>query len=358
MYLMSIFGFLYSIPLLSPDRDLMDIFLAIIQGFTLIFLVMYVKKTWDMAVATEKSVDVSKLTLQEMKATRDQEISPYVVAYFEFIGHDIYLIIENVGKGLAKNVNCDIKPELKSNKIKSNDNLSFIKDGIASMPPKYKIKTLFDTSIAFSKNREKENFPSKYDAKITYYGGIDESKRISEHILDITPFYDLRFRPRKEMHHLVEEIKDLNRTQKSFQKEFDKYNDNFSRGLWIKNPVQLISNINQGPADVNDIIAKLNEFRILWEFVYLKEEEDINPFYTDIRNYFIIIGYQIISFSSYTALPIELNDILLEIGLKIQKLGRCDDYYDGWNPNIFKEFGNEIKELVNKTIENIKTIDS
>jgi hypothetical protein len=308
-----------------------------------------------MAVATEKSVDVSKLTLIEMKENRDQESSPYIVAYFEIINHDIYLSIENVGKGLAKNVKIDIKPELRSTKIISNDSLSFIREGISSMPPKYKIKTLFDSSIQFSKKKEKENFPSKYNAKISYHGGINESKKTSEHILDITPFYDIRFRPTKNMADLVDTIKTLNKTQKSFQKDFYNYKDNVSRGLWIKNPIHLTTNINPESLDLSTILSKLNEFKNLWESVYLKENEDVDPFYTDIRNSFIMIGYQLITFSTYAVIPIEFRNNLLDIGTKTLKLGRFDDY-DVWDNQEFIDFGNEINKLINGTITKIEIL--
>lgn len=75
--------------ILPPTKDWLDVLLAMIQILTLIALGIYVKKTWDMAVSAEE-------TLQEMKDTRDQETSPYIVAYFEVSRYELYLVIENV----------------------------------------------------------------------------------------------------------------------------------------------------------------------------------------------------------------------------------------------------------------------
>lgn len=347
MDIISGFQFLYSVPWLSSDKDIVDLILAIIQGLTLIFLVIYVKKTWDMAVSTEDSANVSKLTLLEMKETRDQEISPYVVAYFEVEDFHINLVIENVGKGLAKDVKINISPELQSSRGREINDLPLIKDGIASMPPKYKIKTHFDTTINYF-NAE-NNFPLKYDAQLTYYGGINETKRVTNHVLDINSYYKIRFIDKKGIHELVKEIQEIKKAQNSIKNDFGKFNKNFSRGIWIKNPQKLITN-SCGSNDKESIIAKLNEFKNLWESVYLKVDEDIDPFNTDIRNSFSSIGMHILILSSYDIIPEELNSILLDIGTKIMKLGRCDDF---WKQMDFNSLGNEITDLIKEIIEKL-----
>jgi hypothetical protein len=197
--------------LVSPNKDWLDIILAIVQIFTLIVLVIYVKKTWDMAVSTEDSANVSKLTLQEMKDTRDQENSPYIVAYFEFSEYEIYLVIENVGKGLANNIKIEFDPELNNSirGIKINE-IPLIKEGIGSMPPNYKIKTFFDGTVKYFNG----DFPCKYNATITYYGGINETKRTSKHILDIRSYYKVMFSHETNLKDVVDELKKISNSLK------------------------------------------------------------------------------------------------------------------------------------------------
>lgn len=124
-------------------KDLIDIILVGVQIATLVALIIYVKKTWDMAVSTEKSAKVSEKTLEEMKETRDQEAAPYVVAYFDFKDHEIDLVVENVGKGLARDIKIEFEPKLQNSDGEGINDLSLIKDGIGSIPPNYKIKTFF-----------------------------------------------------------------------------------------------------------------------------------------------------------------------------------------------------------------------
>jgi hypothetical protein len=87
-------------------KDSIDIILAIVQIATLIALIIYVIKTWQMASATNKYAKTSENTLQEMKDSRDQEIAPYVIAYFDvpYGQKFIFLIIKNIGLSVAKNV--------------------------------------------------------------------------------------------------------------------------------------------------------------------------------------------------------------------------------------------------------------
>lgn len=69
----------------SPGKDTIDYLLFAIQVITLIGLYIYVYKTWYIAVANEKSAQISERVLSEMQATREQEIEPYVVAYFDIV---------------------------------------------------------------------------------------------------------------------------------------------------------------------------------------------------------------------------------------------------------------------------------
>ncbi|ADZ09367.1 hypothetical protein Metbo_1122 [Methanobacterium lacus] len=337
-----------TIPLLAADKDIMDIIIAIIQMITLIFLIIYVWKTYDMAVSTEKSAKVSQLTLQEMKETRDQEIAPYVVAYFEFENRIINLIVENVGKGLAKDVKIKFDPKLISSIGHDINEIAFIKEGIGSMPPKYKIKTFFDSTIGYYGIK---NFPNKYNAKITYYGGLEESKRTTEHILDIGAYFNVLSSEEKGFNEVVKELEKISKAQESINKELSNYNDIFSNGIWINNPA---SPINGSNSNINDnrkaILSKLNEFKILWESVYKNEEEKFGSFYTNMGKRFSSIGMQILILSSYETKE-ELNEDLIKIGTKLFKLERIR--FSWGIEKKFTKIGNEVSLLVDKVINEI-----
>lgn len=94
--------------------------------------------TFNMANSTKKSVD-------EMKLTREETNSAEVLMYFEIDAHRMYLVIENVGKTIAKDVKIKFEPELKNS---HGNEYSELKE-ISYLPPNYKIKTFFDMTHSY-----------------------------------------------------------------------------------------------------------------------------------------------------------------------------------------------------------------
>jgi hypothetical protein len=92
-----------------------QIALLIIQIPTLIALIVYVIKTWEMATATRKAAEAAQSTLLEMREARDQETAPYVIAYFDVPNdtRSLDLVIKNIGKSMATNVTVSFDPQLK-----------------------------------------------------------------------------------------------------------------------------------------------------------------------------------------------------------------------------------------------------
>ena len=82
------------------NKEILDAILLITQILILITLAAYVIKTWRISSATQSAADIFALSLQVIKEARDQEIAPYVVAYFDLPhGEEIlYLIVKNIGK--------------------------------------------------------------------------------------------------------------------------------------------------------------------------------------------------------------------------------------------------------------------
>jgi predicted phosphatase len=50
---------------------------------TLISLIIYVWKTWEIASATRKAAEATEATVAEMRAAREQETTPNVIVYFD-----------------------------------------------------------------------------------------------------------------------------------------------------------------------------------------------------------------------------------------------------------------------------------
>jgi len=247
------------------EKDIIDITLAIVQILTLIALVIYVIKTWQIASASKKSTEVSEGILKEMKESRDQEVAPYVVAYFDIpYGMPlIYLIVRNAGKSVAKDVKLEFQPPLKNSNGEAINDIPFIKEGIGSIPPESEIKTFFDTAISYFKNKE---LPLTYTVKVSYSGGLWPATRNEEQIMDLSAFKSVYINM-KGMHELVKEVEKLVKYNEEVKQKLGKVADNLANGVWLKNPEFLITGLTvplEPELWKSGALAKLIEFKMLW----------------------------------------------------------------------------------------------
>lgn len=292
-----------------------------------------------------------------MKDNRDQEIAPYVVAYFDFQGHEIYFIVENVGKSLANNVKIEFQPGLENSRGNGISKISLIKDGVSSIPPKYKIKTFFDMSPSYFEKK----LPLKYKVKINYFGGLNDEIRTTEHILDIGAYKDVSFLGKKGLNELVREFEDLLKYNTEMSNNLKEIRKGLNEGIWVKNPEFLITSLE---LDLNSWFnvtkAILIQFKLLWNSIHLKEPEDFDPFIPDLQNKIRFIGTQILLISSKYPKSVTDGIIkeLIEISSKIVELGDFTFYGDGGlSIRNFDKLGNDILELVDKILEEIKETD-
>lgn len=348
------------------DTDIvlsMDIVLAIVQILTLIALIIYVIKTWEIASASKKSTKVSERILNEMKESRDQEVAPYVVAYFDipYGGTSIYLVVKNIGKSVAENIKLEFQPPLETSIITTNDwninDTPLIKDGIGSMPPGYELRTFFDSSVSYLKKESK--FPLIYNVNVSYSGGLRSGTRNIEQIMDLSAFSGLLpTHDENRVNDFAEKIKKSIYTDNIVQK-LKEVADNLANGVWIKNPVFSMTDLQLEPELWESIVlAKLIEFKTLWTSVYGRENEKlVNPFLTDLKNKSDSIGSQILIIASSTPPNItsELTDNLVEIAVKLSELGRARVYI-GVDKSVsaFEALGDCVTNLIDETIEQIK----
>jgi hypothetical protein len=306
-------------------------------------------KTWEMATATKDAAKVSERTLDELKSNRDQETAPYVIIYIDIPKSDklMYLVIKNIGKSIAKNVKFQFSPQLTSSK-ELFENSSFLNEGIASMPPGYELKTFFDISHNYFENE----LPFIYDVKIEYQGGISNKKRVSEQKIDLMAFYDLLYVSEKNMDHLVGELEKISDSHKKTSDNIYEIRKIIKHGIWLKNSQE--SNIFKSQENnwLDDSIFKLNEFLIFYS-VYKNEEFKIDPFLSDIKNRFNSLGAEILIISSNSTIPEEINENLMDIGIKIFKLGRFIESLG--NKTSFEEFAEDIAVLVKDCIIKIES---
>jgi len=205
----------------------MDNVLDCVQIATLIFLIIYVWKTWEMASATRKSTEISEKTLLEMKETREQETAPYIVVYCDIPNNDpsIYIVVKNIGKTIAEDINITFNPTLCSNLKFPGDlkmNYPIVGDTIKSMPPGYELKTVLDVASNYFST---VGFPLKYEVNVSYTNSVTKKKIESQQIIDMLPLKNIIYIKRNDLHNLVEVMKRIEEEIKRKNREKDRENN-------------------------------------------------------------------------------------------------------------------------------------
>jgi len=183
--------------------------------------------------------------------------------------------------------------------------------------------------------------------------------RTTEQTMDLSAYKGLSFIVEKGLHELVQEIEKLVKHNNRVSNRLEKMTDNLSDGIWLKNPQFLITNLQLEPGMwESTALARLVEFKTLWTSIYAgKHAKLVNPFLADLKNRIGIIGAQILTISSHrpSDVPSELTHCIVEIAVKLSELGRTRFYIDGGKSiDAFNVFGNEIVNLIDQAIEQIK----
>lgn len=182
---------------------------CVINLLTLIYLHIYTEKTYNIAQSTrrtaeqaaatakvtEQSFDLSAKILDQMRETRDTQTSPYVFAYFDQGNNDddatkIFLVIKNVGRGVARNVRVSFEPELQNDGAYSLAHIKQITNRIPALPPGGEVAHAFAFTIKYF--NAAPPLPKKYNIRITYHGGMKSGERIIAQTISLDFFEGLR----------------------------------------------------------------------------------------------------------------------------------------------------------------------
>lgn len=268
----------------------------IVATLSLIVLVLYVIKTWQIASATQKSTDISERILKEMEATREQEVAPYVVAYFDLendasrLPASVFFTIRNEGKTVAKNVKLEFDPPLPTlaymPKPRNLNALSMIREGIPVMPPGFEIRTTFGFYTALAEKG------MSYKVKISF-NGLHDKPDSAEYILDLSPFSDLLYDVPQGMPQLIEQLK---KTYESIDKIRERFNflaDRIDDGLWFKGDHAGAGRtrlpVEEWKAAVH---SKLTEYKLSWASTFGVDYDKLNDdlFFSNLKGYYAQTG--------------------------------------------------------------------
>jgi hypothetical protein len=329
---------------------------------TLICLVIYVIKTWEIASATRTSTETSQQMLEEMKATRDQEVAPYVVAYFDvekkpnLLPIIVFFTIKNEGKTAAKNVKLEFDPPLPTlayaPKPRNLNELSMIKDGIPVMPPGFKIRTTFGFYTVLAEKG------MSYRLKISFDGA--NKPEHTEYILDLSPFSDLLYDAPQEMPQLIEQVKKTHESIDKIKEKFSLLVDRIDDGLWIKNSRaemwRTSFSLEEWKAAIH---SKLIEYKLLWTSIYGIDFEKLNDdlFFSNLKNYYMQTGEYLLQLVSLApaSIPQGIKEKLISLSSKLMEVESPKFIV---REKDLDEFGNTFVALTEQILTELSEYDS
>ncbi len=301
-----------------------------VQAITLFLVYRYVKDTAAMATATRDSAGAAERTLQEMKNAREAESAPFVIVYFNFVFRmqTIYLVVENIGKSVARDIRLKFSPELQVSQIsrKRIESNTLLNDRIKSLVPGYKIHIPFDFLNAYFQ----ENLPTGYTIRVTYQGDKPLPEQTLEYDLDLGIFKVLDFITEKGLIDVDDTLRDLNSNFFRFTEDFKSIHQNLieisnalNRGAMVRDYLQ----INQ--TDI-DILTELREFVLFWELDYGKDADKLNKQYLfDLRNKCLLLKEELLNSIANSGSG-EWQEEAKSIVVKLSKLGYMRLRYDGY----------------------------
>lgn len=323
----------------SPKEPL-DIIVQLVQVATLIALIVYVIKTWQMAAATRASAEMAGKTLEEMREGRDQEIAPYVVAYFDVRLHVplIYLVIKNVGKTIATGVTIQFTPPLQSGTFKEINDIALLKQGIGSLPPGYEISTIVDTSISYFNDA---NLPLSYTAKVSYCGGLRTDQRVIDQVLDLAPYKGLRYTREDGLPEIAKQLDELNDVYRKAAAAMERMADRLNEGIYVKNPDFTVVLPPMGRDSWAPYVSgKLREFA-LYLTTYCSDQAELDIASVQARS--LLIAQQMLPLIASDPCSKEAADGMARLAQQFIELGRMRIYIDaGRSHNAFWELGKKI----------------
>ena len=152
----------------------------------------------------------------EARRLRLERNRPFVIVDFDIDmskGYLIFFEVTNTGTSLARDVQIGVEPPLESAIDIEMSKLKMLNEGIATLPPGKKLRTLFDMS--FQRNEDRPDLPMTYTATV-HYADEKRTREFTEtYDLDLDQYMNMQFVTNHGVDDIYEEIK---RTRKVMEK--------------------------------------------------------------------------------------------------------------------------------------------
>jgi hypothetical protein len=170
-----------------------------IQAATLVVLVIYVWKTWEMAAATRRAAEATAASVQESRQARREATDPRIAIYFGSpTGTLAEIVVENHGESTATNVSFVFEPPLQASQQREAATRFF--DTPKTLPAHTALRHAFDDWPAYLK----ADLPRKYNVVVRFQRLGEATIREETHILDAGSFEHYARWQIKRVHELTQ----------------------------------------------------------------------------------------------------------------------------------------------------------
>jgi hypothetical protein len=166
----------------NPQQIFWDDWLLMgFQAATLIALVVYVWKTWEMASATRDAASASSRAIEEARQARAEALAPRVLVYLNQSElTNAQVVIQNAGAGTATDLQITFEPPLQSSHGWEVNR--YFKTAKPILPPGARIEHVFDTWASYLNSE----LPRTYKVGIRCVGAETGVRYETEQTLDVT----------------------------------------------------------------------------------------------------------------------------------------------------------------------------
>lgn len=150
----------------------------------------------------------------ELRKAREEEARPFVVVDIQpssVWNQALNLVIENVGKTVAKDVRFDFDPGLESavDSVDLSESV-LVKRGIPMLPPGRRLQAFFDTSV----KRKDSGLPMTYEVTVRLCDAHGREQEPQHYILDLTHLYGLSQLTEYGIHDAAKALREIQKSVK------------------------------------------------------------------------------------------------------------------------------------------------
>lgn len=238
---------------------------------TLIALIVYVWKTWEMAAATRAAAIAAEKTVAEMRASREGEWRPYVLLQFFLRPNSsaVYLSVRNVGKSAARNVRMVFdKPLVTSRSSVISDQSMFV-NGIAVLPPGAELITFFDVAFAIFQPQQPYR---TWTVEMEYAADQSTEPYHETQILDLECFRGTSLSQEKGAGDIVKELSNATSELKTLSRSMRTLTETLTDTLPQCASDGLSSDLFEEGFPVSRVLSELQHLTRVWS-LYVEDQE-------------------------------------------------------------------------------------